>query len=107
MLLEDACITRNVEGMLALFDAGGVLVAGPDGPLARGGAQIPRVAAAIWGQQPTYVASPRRVVQAGDIALTVGEGINVARRGTDGAWRFAIALLHLDRSESNDGWRKP
>lgn len=95
-LLEDACIARNVEGVLALFDEDGVLVASGDGRLARGEAQIARAAAAIWCHQPTYVASPERVVQARDIALSLGGGINVVRRGPDGTWRFAIALLHID-----------
>jgi hypothetical protein len=36
-------------------------------------------------------------VQARDLALVVADrGINVARRGSDGAWRYAIAFLSLD-----------
>lgn len=102
-LLEDACIARNVEGLLALFDRAGVLVAADTEHPARGGEQIAQAAAAIWRQQPTYVASPQRVVQAHDIALSVGGGINVLRRGPDGAWRFAIAWLHLDRPPTGGG----
>jgi len=41
-----------------------------------------------------YLASPRRVFQARDTALLVGDGvINVARRGPDGSWRYAISVL--------------
>jgi acetyl-CoA synthetase len=32
-----------------------------------------------------------------DTALSVGSGINVLRRGSDGAWRYAIALMDLDQ----------
>ena len=41
--------------------------------------------------------SPRRVVQAGETALVLAEGtISVLRREGDSAWRYEIALLHLD-----------
>jgi hypothetical protein len=56
-----------------------------------------RLATAIWEGGQTYVAEPRRVVQARDTALVLADGaINVVRRGSDGAWRYAIALLSLD-----------
>ena len=46
----------------------------------------------------TYVADPRRVVQAHDIALVLAtHGTNVVRRGPDGAWRYAISLLAIDQ----------
>jgi len=61
---------------------------------ARGGDEIVRFATAMWECERTYVADPRQIVQARDTALLVAErSINVARRGSDGAWRYAIALL--------------
>jgi hypothetical protein len=40
----------------------------------------------MWECEYTYLAEPRRVLQARNTALVVAErGINVARRGTDGS----------------------
>jgi hypothetical protein len=51
------------------------------------------VALATWSGDHAFVADPWRVMQARDIALIVGKGgVNVARRGRDGAWRYAIVL---------------
>lgn len=92
MLFEDAFITRDDGALAALFEAGAVFDAG-DGPPARGGTEIARLATATWADGRTYVADPRRVIQARDIALIVTErSINVVRRGGDGTWRYAIAL---------------
>ena len=91
-LLEDALVLRDGEALAALFEAGAVLVAGRGRP-ARGGEEIARLALATWEGDQTYVADPRQVVQARDVALVVAEGgVNVARRGRDGAWRYAIVL---------------
>jgi hypothetical protein len=95
-LLEDAFVTRDADALSAMFAEGAVLVLrhGPHG--ARGTEEIGRLASAVWGQR-TYVAEPRRVVQARDTALVLADGaVNVARRGGDGAWRYAIALLSLE-----------
>ncbi len=62
----------------------------------RGRADIERAAMAMWDHDRTYLAEPRRVLQAGDAALSLGGGINVARRGPDGAWRFAIAVIERE-----------
>ena len=52
----------------------------------------------MWAHDQTYLADPRRVLQARTTGLVLTRhGINVVRRGTDGSWRYAIALL-----ESND-----
>ncbi len=94
-LLEDALVVGDRVALAALFEAGAVLVAG-DRPLARGGEAIARVATGLWTGERTYVADPRRVVQARDLALVVAEqAIHVVRRGSDGAWRYAISLLSL------------
>jgi hypothetical protein len=99
-LFEDALLVCDHAALAALFETGAVLVAGDARP-ARGGAEIARLALATWVSERTYVADPRRVMQARDIALVVAErGINVVRRGHDGAWRYAIVLQLLsDGSE--------
>ena len=95
-LLEDALVVRDGEALVGLFEEGAVFVAG-DGSAARGGEEIARWATALWAGDRTYVADPRRVVQARDLALVVAEqAINVVRRGRDGAWRYAIVLLSVD-----------
>ena len=95
-LLEDALVVGDRAALAALFEAGAVLVAG-DRPLARGGEAIARVATALWTGERTYVADPRRVVQARDLALVVAEqAMHVVRRQGDGTWQYAISLLSLD-----------
>ena len=97
MLFEDAFVMRDREALAQLFEDGAVLVAG-DGPReARGAEQIARFATAMWERDRTYLADPRRIVQARGTALVVAErGINVLLRGRGGAWRYAISLLSLD-----------
>ena len=69
---------------------------GDDRAEARGGEQIRDLACELWERNVTYLADPLRVLQARDSALVVARGgINVVRRGTDGAWRYAIALLNI------------
>jgi hypothetical protein len=95
-LFEDALTTRDRAVLAALFEDGAILMAGDQRP-ERGGEEIARLALATWGSGRTYVAEPRQVVQARDVALVVAErGINVARRGGDGAWRYVIALQSVD-----------
>ena len=96
-LLEDAFVTRDAEAVSGMFADGGLLAIGEGPNVARGGVEIGRLATALWEGERTYFAEPRRVVQARDIALILADGaINVVRRGSDGAWRYAIALLSLD-----------
>ena len=102
-LFEDAFVTRDREALAELFAEEAVLVAGDGGPQARGGEEIARSAEAIWQMNRTYVADPRRVLQARDTALVVAErSINVARRGSDGVWRYAIALVALERDQKEE-----
>ncbi len=100
-LLEDAFVIRDPAALAGLFEERAVLVAG-DGRVVRGSGAIARLAAAMWERDRTYVADPRQVVQASDLALILGErAINVARRGDDGGWRYAIVLLFAgDRLET-------
>jgi hypothetical protein len=95
-LLEDAFVTRDAQALSAMFADGAVLALRAEADAARGVAEIGRLAAALWEADRTYVAAPRRVVQARDVALVLADGvINVVRRGSDGTWRYAIALLSL------------
>jgi hypothetical protein len=99
-LFEDAFVLRDQAALDELFDDGAVLVAGHELTEARGGAQIARLASAIWEGNYLYIAGPRRVLQAREITLIVtGMGVNVARRGSDGNWRYAIALLNDEPTE--------
>jgi hypothetical protein len=95
-LLEDAFVLRNGEALAELFEDGAVLVV--DGTReARGGPEIEHLVTEMWRRNRTYLADPRRIVQAGSTALILTQhGANVVRRGTDGAWRYAIALLTQD-----------
>jgi len=84
-----------------LFEDGAVLDAGAGLAQARGADHIGALASALW-ERP-FVADPRRVLQARDTALVVGErSIGVARRGADGAWRYAISLLFPDPQPSKE-----
>ena len=86
---------RDREALTRLFENGAVLGAGVRE--ARGQEEIARFAAALWDHDRTYVADPRRVLQARNTALVLSEqGLNVARRGRDGDWRYAIALLSFE-----------
>ena len=97
-LLEDAFLNRDAQAVCDLFDPGAVLVAGTPPKEARGSERIGHLAEAILASDRSYVAEPQRVVQARDTAVVLTtDGINVVRRGSDGGWRYAIALLaHKD-----------
>lgn len=103
MLFEDAFVTRDAGAVAELFEEEAVLAAGGGGPPARGGDQIARLLSAIWRANRTFVAQPQRILQASGTALVVADAnISVVRRGSDGAWRYAISLLSLehDRKEN-------
>lgn len=92
-LFEDAFVIRDREALALLFEEEAVLVAGAGAREARG-PDIVRIAAAMWDRDITYVADPRRVLQARDTALVLARrGVNVVRRAGDGSWRYAISLL--------------
>jgi hypothetical protein len=101
-LFEDAFVTRDREALAQLFEEGALLVARGGAP-ARGGDEIARFASAMWELDRTYVADPQRILQARDTALVVArQGTNVARRGSDGGWRYAIALLSLEGTTAKE-----
>jgi hypothetical protein len=96
-LLEDAFVVRDRDALAGLFETGAVVVLGHSRREARGAAQIGRFATEMWARELTYLADPRRVLQARDTALVLGRhAVSVVRRGADGAWHYAIALLHDD-----------
>jgi ketosteroid isomerase-like protein len=110
--LEDAFILCDPTGLAELFDEHAVLSpCGPDLDV-RGRAEIAVFAAARWVTDRRYLADFRRVVQARDTAAIVADwslsdrrsldgaaercrGVDVLRRGSDGAWRYLISLLHV------------
>lgn len=94
-MLEDALLLRDADAVARLFEDGSLLIASEVGEqVLRGRAAILRAAALLWQNGGSYLADPRRVFQAGDVALLIGDGVlNVARRGQDGSWRFAISIL--------------
>ena len=102
-LLEDAFLTRDAEALREMFEEGAVLIAGARQQEARGGGAIGRLAFSLWEGDQTYVAEPRRVVQARRTALVLGGGgVSVVRRGGDGEWRYAIALLAPDHTTRDE-----
>ena len=98
-LFEDAFLLRDDQALAELFEAGAVLVIDGGTQEARGGVEIARLAAEMWRRDRMYLADPGRVLQVHDTALVLARGgINVVRRGEDGAWRYAISLLQFDAS---------
>jgi hypothetical protein len=102
MLFEDAFVLRDRGQLTQLFEDGAVLAVRGGRYEAHGGREIARLATDMWLHGLSYLADPRRVLQARDTALVVSErSTGVARRGGDGAWRYAISLLssQLDPQE--------
>jgi hypothetical protein len=88
-LLEDALITGDRESLTALFEDHAIFVR-DNGHAARGH-EIAGLVLGMWQGDHRYIADPRSVIQARDIALIVTEeGINVARRGHDGTWHYVV-----------------
>jgi ketosteroid isomerase-like protein len=102
-LFEDAFVTRDAEALCGMFAEGAMLAISEGPEAARGTEEIGRLAAALWAGDRTYLAEPRRVLQARDTALVLADAaINVVRRGSDGAWRYAIALLSLHSAPTKE-----
>lgn len=100
VLFEDALVIGDGAALSGLFETGATLAVGDERP-ARGD-EIPRLALERWHGERTYVADPRRVIVARDVALVVAErGVNVARRGADGCWRYVIVCA--DETERSEG----
>jgi hypothetical protein len=102
-LFEDAFVMRDAGVLSEMFDVGAVLAVHDGAQAARGAEEIGRLARALWEGDRVYVADPRHIVQARDTALVLADrAINVARRGGDGAWRYAIALLSLNPTTTKE-----
>jgi hypothetical protein len=99
-LFEDAFVLRDPRALAPLFETRALLVASGVTGEVRGSRQIARSASTLWACDYTYLADPRRVIQAHDVALVLAaQGTNVARRAADGAWRYAISLLSTDQTQ--------
>ncbi len=97
-LFEDAFVLRDRGALASLFETRALLVGSGVAGQLRGSAEIALRASALWSPDFTYVADPRCVVQAHDIALVLAtQGTSVVRRGADGAWRYVISLLAIDQ----------
>jgi hypothetical protein len=105
-LLEDAFVLRDCVALADLFEDRSVLLeSAGTGRLAQEAIAI--AAEEVWETVDRYLGGRHRIFKSRDTALLVGDGaINVARRGDDGAWRFAISLIGLASSNwlhhSND-----
>lgn len=96
-MFEDAFLSGDRAAVAELFEDRGVL--GVALGEARGAKQIGRLAAAMLEGDYSYVADPQRVIQARDTVLVITrQGINVARRRSDGGWLYAISLLDAGRT---------
>ena len=95
--LEAAFVLRDPGALAALFEDRALLSSGGVTGETRGSEAIALSASALWARDLTYVADPRRIVQAHDIALVLAaQATSVVRRDADGAWRYAISLLAID-----------
>jgi hypothetical protein len=102
-LFEDACLARDHAAFAGLFEDGAVLAAEHARAEARGAEEIARATTALWRPDRLWLGEPRRVVQARDTALVLGRhGTNVARRGADRRWRYAIWLLAHDATTKEE-----
>ena len=92
-LLEDAFVVRDQIAAAGLFEDGSVLACPATARPARGRAAIAEFVERLWESDQTYVADPRQVLQAGDMALVIGSRVISVARRSPGGWRYAIALL--------------
>jgi hypothetical protein len=101
-LFEDAVLLGDRDVVVALFEPGAVL-AGDGLHEARGAKRIAETVTAMRAEGRTYLADPRRVLQARDTALVLaGRGLSVMRRGGDGLWRYAICLVSLEQTTKEE-----
>src|SRR5215207_9694526 len=103
-LLEDAFVLRSGEAMAELFENCAVLVA--DGTReVHGQEEIVRLARQMWQRNRSYLAEPRRIVQAGNTALIMTQhGANVVRRGTDGVEICDRSVVSRSHTTEEDQW---
>jgi ketosteroid isomerase-like protein len=88
---------RDVEGLVALYEADAVL-ATPDGGAVRGEAEIRRFYTTLTASAPRFAPGRQRpALRLGELALTstrlpggAGATAEVARRQPDGSWRWVL-----------------
>jgi len=108
-LFAGALNTGNIEELMALYEPQASLMASP-GKVVAGSDAIREALVDFIAGKPTMSLSPRVVSRTTDLALITskwqltmtgpdgkpaqmaGQSIEVARRGSDGNWRFAIDL---------------
>jgi len=108
-LFAGALNTGNIEELMELYEPQASLMPSP-GKVVAGAEAIREALAGFIAGKPTMSLSPRVVAKTADLALTTskwdltmtgpdgkpaqmsGQSIEVARRGPDGNWRFAIDL---------------
>jgi uncharacterized protein (TIGR02246 family) len=108
-LFAEALNSRDLEALAALYSDDGFLMAQRGVPM-QGADAIRETFVQYLAMNPTIRLTTRRVVQAGDTALLVGDwqfrgtsgdgvevsttgtSIEVARRQPDGSWRYLIDL---------------
>jgi hypothetical protein len=87
-LFEDATVIHDHDALFELFEADALLASGA--ACARGESIGPFMEG-LWARNFTYVAQPRRVLQARGTALVIAQrAISVARRCADTRWRYTI-----------------
>ena len=103
-LFEDAFVIRDRDALARCSRKGRCSSRAEDRSRRAAVTEIARFATAMWDRDYTYVADPRRVLQARDTALVVADrGINVVRRGSDGGWRYAISFLDTNDTIQKGG----
>jgi len=108
-LFAGALNTGNIEELMAIYEPQASLMASP-GKIVAGSDAIREALRGFLEGKPTMSLSPHVVAKTADLALTTskweltmtgpdgkptkmtGQSIEVARRGSDGNWRFAIDL---------------
>jgi len=108
-LFAGALNTGNIEELMALYEPQASLMATP-GKIVTGADAIREALQGFLDGKPKMSLSPHVVAKTADLALTTskweltmtgpdgkpaqmaGQSVEVARRGSDGNWRFAIDL---------------
>jgi len=108
-LFAGALNTGNIEELMTLYEPQASLMAAP-GKIVTGAEAIREALQGFLDGKPKMSLSPRVVAKTSDLALTTskweltmtgpdgkptqmaGQSVEVARRGADGNWRFAIDL---------------
>ena len=108
-MFAGALNTGDLEGLMELYEADAPLMPAP-GKVVVGTAAIRQALADFIAAKPKMSLSPRVVARSNDLALLTskweltmtgpdgkpaqlsGQSIEIARRGADGNWRFAIDL---------------